>query len=94
MATCDRCGAPITWALTEHGRRICLDIDPHPNGNVVVASVDRYSVSTVHVLDKHEYPVDPRQRLLAHIVTCGGKPRPPVTALPPPPPFQDVLVLD
>lgn len=33
---CRSCGAPIRWAITEKGRRMPLDPDPHPDGNVMV----------------------------------------------------------
>lgn len=90
---CHICGAHIEWAFTEGGKRMPLDIEPHPNGNVVIAEVHRDGQRTVHVLNKAEMATDRRQRRLSHHVTCGGKPRPPITALPEPPPLQDHLVL-
>ena len=44
MSACRSCGAPIKWARTPKGRRIPLDPDPVPDGNIVlrggVAHVD------------------------------------------------------
>lgn len=37
--TCRSCGAPITWVITEKGHRMPLDRDPHPEGNIVPATV-------------------------------------------------------
>lgn len=36
METCRTCKQPIRWALTTKKRRIPLDPDPHPTGNLVV----------------------------------------------------------
>lgn len=33
--TCTSCGAPVRWVVTVTGRRIALDPDPHPGGNVI-----------------------------------------------------------
>lgn len=35
-SSCSSCGAPIEWAVTEHGKRIPLDLEPTPTGNLVV----------------------------------------------------------
>lgn len=93
MSTCRFCDAPIEWVRTESGKHMCLDPDPHPNGNVIIAAVHSDGSRTVHVLTKAEMATERRQRRLAHKVTCGGKPRPPVTPLPPEQPMQDHLVL-
>lgn len=34
--SCDGCGAPILWALSSNGKRMPIDPDPHPDGNVEV----------------------------------------------------------
>jgi hypothetical protein len=33
--TCSDCGGPVVWVITEGGRRVELDPDPAPDGNVV-----------------------------------------------------------
>lgn len=38
-ATCRSCGAPIVWVITEAGKRMPIDREPHPDGNVI-PSVD------------------------------------------------------
>lgn len=35
MATCRSCEAPITWAVTEGGKRMPLDDVPSERGNIV-----------------------------------------------------------
>lgn len=34
------CTAQIRWATTEAGRRLPLDLDPHPDGTVLMVAVD------------------------------------------------------
>lgn len=73
---CTRCGSTaVEWALTDKGRPMLIDLEPWPDGNVVVSNVDRRSNLTVHVLSKAEMLTDTRQRRLAHAAYCG-KPRP------------------
>jgi hypothetical protein len=40
MAGCRSCGAPIRWVVTEKGKRIPLDRDPQPDGNIVPVLTD------------------------------------------------------
>jgi len=35
---CKSCGAPIEWAVTEHGKRIPMDQGMHADGNMTVDS--------------------------------------------------------
>lgn len=34
--SCRSCGAPIEWALTTAGKRMPLDLEPAPQGNLVL----------------------------------------------------------
>ncbi|QOR55379.1 MAG: hypothetical protein SHS37scaffold145_30 [Phage 71_18] len=77
MTTCRRCPAPIRWVLTENGKRMPVDLDPSPQGNV---RISREGVA--HVLTKDELAaVDPEADellYLSHFVTCPNRPpRPP-----------------
>lgn len=76
--SCRRCGAPITWAITEKGRRMPLDRDPVPDGNVVITELAGVRspggmIPRVHVLHKDENP--PGQRYKAHFATCPSRPK-------------------
>jgi hypothetical protein len=41
QATCRSCGAVILWAVTKAGKRIPLDAEPCPDGNVFVVQTER-----------------------------------------------------
>jgi hypothetical protein len=38
--TCRSCGAPIRWAITDHGNRIPLDPEPAEVGNLILVQRD------------------------------------------------------
>lgn len=72
--TCTQCGRRVWWARTEaSGKPMPIDVEPHPAGNVVVASPDRWSTTIVRVLHRHELPDFERwlQRYHAHAAYCG-----------------------
>lgn len=72
-ATCDSCGAPITWASTSTGKRMPVDRDPHPDGNVmlrprqrgegleatVLGPLDRLEQGRVHQLYRPHFATCP-----------------------------------
>ena len=71
MNVCLGCGEPIRWVLTERGRRMPLNPDPHPDGTVVVRLVD--GRPRAHVLTGPELPAqEPAWR--PHWVTCPSAP--------------------
>lgn len=47
VSRCDACGQPIVWATTERGRRIPLDPEPRPDGNVELICVHGVDVARV-----------------------------------------------
>lgn len=73
-ATCRSCGAPITWAATATGKRMPVDRDPHPDGNVVlrprergegllatvIGAADRASVGRAHQLHRPHFATCPQ----------------------------------
>lgn len=61
---CRSCQAPIRWKLTEAGKRMPIDRDPVPDGNVVLLDGDR-----VHVLHADEV-ADDVPRYVSHFATC------------------------
>lgn len=71
-ARCSSCGAPITWAVTTTGKRMPVDAEPAPNGNVeltpLLSAFNREPTeATVHAQRPlgHEGPLH-----LSHFVTC------------------------
>jgi hypothetical protein len=44
---CGSCGAPIIWADTRHGRKMPVDAEPSPNGNVELRTVGGVVLATV-----------------------------------------------
>jgi len=67
VTSCVRCGAPMWWATTVGNKRIPLDVDPHPDGNVVPVLVD--GRKRVKVLTGPEMPAQQRA-WRSHFATC------------------------
>lgn len=68
---CSSCQAPIWWAITVGDRRMPLDVDAHPAGNVVpvLISRDGKELRRVKVLTGDQLPAQvPAWR--AHFTTC------------------------
>jgi hypothetical protein len=40
VSACRSCGQPIRWAITRNDRRMPLDPEPHPDGNVQIVAHD------------------------------------------------------
>jgi len=62
--TCRSCGATIVWAITAKGRRMPLDPDPIPGGNVTLHEDGAVTVNPA---------TDPETEVLGyvtHFVTC------------------------
>lgn len=78
MANCSACDARITWAITEPGgKRIPLDFDPVPEGNIEVVGRTNdgtMSQALVRVLKKGELDTLPGMpqplRYVSHFATC------------------------
>jgi hypothetical protein len=64
FAACRSCGAEIEWAVTETGRRIPLDADDDPNGNLRVYSTTEGGAPVVRVCDAGTGD------RVSHFVTC------------------------
>lgn len=65
--TCTACGAPLVWVVTVGGRRMPLDPDPHPAGNVV--RVAGRTGPRARVLTGGEMPAQ-ETAWRAHFTTC------------------------
>lgn len=65
---CRSCQAPIRWAVTEAGKRIPVDVEPTPDGNMLL-SLDDPPVAAV-VRPGELQLVDDGQRFVSHFATC------------------------
>lgn len=64
---CRSCGAPILWALTPKGLRMPLDVEPHPEGNVLLVGDGECRPLTAAEVTSGAHP---EQRHRAHFATC------------------------
>lgn len=66
MSTCRSCGARITWLETAGGKKIPVDEDPVPDGNIVIVG------TMAHFLGKHDVSELALEgpRYVSHFVTC------------------------
>jgi hypothetical protein len=68
VTRCQSCAARIVWAVTERGKRMPVDAEPHPAGNITLLPLPDGG-ATAHVLGKFESAGGaPRHR--SHFVTC------------------------
>jgi len=78
---CRYCKAQIIWALTELGKRMPVDVQPHPKGKLIVYTELDF---TGHPVDpnvhrvRHEATTDqPGTRWICHFATCPARHRQP-----------------
>jgi hypothetical protein len=86
MSACRHCGADVLWAITAKGRKMPVDPEPRPDGNLAVyrdhlgqlrCRVVTRSISGEMTMESYERPAMP------HAATCPGKmPAPPKKPLP------------
>ena len=81
MTRCDLCGARIVFARTlasetgTGGKRMPLDPEPNPDGNVAVRRLDRRRL-VARVLGKGEsHDIYAEQLYMPHFATCAGTAR-------------------
>lgn len=67
-AACSSCAAPIRWVVTLGDKRMPLDVDPHPDGNIVRTVTPDGSVRA-RVLNGDELPAQ-ETAWRSHFVTC------------------------
>lgn len=70
-STCTGCGKPVRWVITEGGRRMPLDPDPVPEGNVVPVMVDGHRRARVLTGDELPYEGEAWQ---THFRSCRAAP--------------------
>lgn len=71
MSVCRSCGARVRWVRTYRGRRIPLDFEPNPRGNVVlVGGGDTPPIATVFRECQRENVPDDVPVFMPHHATC------------------------
>lgn len=67
---CRSCGAKIIWCTNaETGKKMPLDADPHPEGNVIAWQSGDTAQQMCRVMGKRE-DVGRRNRYVSHFKTC------------------------
>jgi hypothetical protein len=64
MSACRSCGAPIRWVITVNDKRMPVDDEPVPDGNVLLDG-DRATV-----IDPGQLLLDDPPRFVSHFATC------------------------
>lgn len=72
MTACRSCGAPIRWAVTVNGKRMPLDEQPDPDGNLVLSDPTPGAYApTVAFTTQNTLPLpDDPPRFTSHFATC------------------------
>lgn len=76
LSTCRSCEAPIVWAWTANGKRVPLDPEQRPDGNLEIigdhVDEDGRSAPLVRYLKKGEdlTLLGPGERFVTHFATC------------------------
>jgi hypothetical protein len=72
VSACRSCGAEIWWAYTAQGRRVPLDADPTPSGNLYVVDVPDTPVEDpfVAVVTKYRQPPAGAPLYQSHFASC------------------------
>lgn len=71
MSACRYCAQPVRWVVTTSGRKMPLDVDPTPTGNVVIMN----GMARVLTADQLAQRGMPTERWIPHAATCQNKPR-------------------
>jgi hypothetical protein len=73
-ATCGSCGAPIRWAVTVNGKRMPVDDQPVPDGNLVLSdpTPGAYAPTAAHYVQPDQLTLfgDEPPRFTSHFATC------------------------
>jgi hypothetical protein len=71
VSVCSSCGAQIEWVTTTNGKRMPIDADPSPGGNLVMTGQNRRGAPEVAYLRRGdpELPIG-TSRWVSHFATC------------------------
>ena len=71
---CRSCGASIVWTITDRGKRMPVDADPHPEGTIeVIAHAAEPNLYRSRVLDPYALDIARENRTpvhRSHFATC------------------------
>ncbi|MEU2265021.1 hypothetical protein ABZ568_00905 [Streptomyces olindensis] len=69
---CQACRAPIRWTVTDRGKRLAVDAEPHPDGNTAVYRDGRGTWLSRRPTT--ELPIAPWEKLhKPHVATCAAR---------------------
>lgn len=69
MSACRSCGADIVWAVTAAGKRMPVDAEPVPEGNVALVDLASGEIHAT-VLGEGEALLAEEPLHLSHFATC------------------------
>jgi hypothetical protein len=71
MSTCRSCGAAIRWAVAVNGKRMPVDDQPMPDGNLILSDPTPGAYApTVAYVDPGALLLDDPPRFVSHFATC------------------------
>lgn len=70
MKKCRSCDAPIIWALTPSGRKVPLDAEPSPEGNLRVYDINNPTVAYLRPTDREAAKAGGQPLYISHFATC------------------------
>jgi hypothetical protein len=71
VSVCGSCGAPIRWAVTVNGKRMPVDDQPVPDGNLILSDPAPGAYApTAAVIDPDALLIGDPPRFVSHFVTC------------------------
>jgi hypothetical protein len=74
VSACRSCGAAVRWAVSVNGKRIPVDDQPVPDGNLVLSdpTPGAYAPVASHYVEPEQAPLfgDEPPRFVSHFATC------------------------
>jgi len=67
METCKSCGATIKWAVTTKNKRMPIDLEPHPKGNIQLQDQGKWHPPLAVV---HSVRAPGIEYYISHFATC------------------------
>lgn len=71
LADCRSCGAPVIWTVTERGKRMPVDAEPTPDGNIrLEQSTGGAPLTAVYLPSGTGSLLAAGERYTSHFATC------------------------